>query len=108
MGAIASEVIFRLLPIPVLLWLISNLLLRGRERERTFWVLAVLTSFIEPITQSVVMTVLPPYAFGFVLLQQFGANLAQAALFHKYGFLASIALRIGFYLIWHMVGAPLK
>jgi hypothetical protein len=107
-GAIVSEVVFRLLPIPALLWLLSNILLRGRGQERVFWALAVLTSAIEPIAQSEVMHVLPLYAFAFVVLQQFGGNLAQAALFRKYGFLAAIMFRIGFYLVWHLVGAPIK
>jgi hypothetical protein len=80
----------------------------GQGQEQTFWVLAVLMSTIEPITQSVVLQVLPLYTFGFVVLQQFGANLAQAALFRKYGFLASITLRIGFYVIWHLVGSLFK
>lgn len=53
-GAIIVEVFYRLLPIPLLLWLISNLALRGRGQKRTFWVLAVLTSLIEPGTQDLV------------------------------------------------------
>jgi hypothetical protein len=36
-GAIISEVFFRLLPIPLLLWLVSRLLLRGRAESQVFW-----------------------------------------------------------------------
>src|SRR6266513_4988224 len=50
-GAIIVEVFYRLLPIPLLLWLISNVALRGRGQDRAFAVLAVLTSLIEPVTQ---------------------------------------------------------
>ena len=107
-GAIYSEIIFRLFTIPVLLWLISKLLLRGRGQEATFWVLAILTSTLEPVTQLAGYRVLPLLPLLFVLLQAFGLNLAQAAMFRKYGFLASITLRLAFYLIYHYVGAPFK
>lgn len=50
-GAVIVEVFYRLLPVPLLLWLVSNLALRGRHRETVFWVLAALTSLIEPATQ---------------------------------------------------------
>jgi hypothetical protein len=30
-------------------------------------------------------------------------NLGQAILFRKYGFLASFAMRFGFYMMWHVV-----
>ena len=50
-GAILVEVVYRLLPVPLLLWLISNVLLRGRAQPYVFWILAVLTSLIEPASQ---------------------------------------------------------
>ena len=107
-GTIHTEIIFRLFTIPVLLWLISTLLLRGRGQEATFWVLAILTSTIEPLTQLAGYRVLPLLPLLFVLLQAFGMNVAQAAMFRQYGFLASITLRLAFYLIYHYVGAPFK
>jgi hypothetical protein len=106
-GAIYSEIIFRLFTIPVLLWLISKLFLRGRHQEATFWVLAILTSTIEPSTQ-MGYRVLPLLPLLFVVLQSFGLNLAQATMFRKYGFLAAITIRLAFYLIYHYVGAPFK
>jgi hypothetical protein len=33
----------------------------------------------------------------------FGLNLAQAACFRRYDFLAALVLRIGFYVTWHML-----
>jgi hypothetical protein len=50
-GAILVEVLYRLLPIPLLLWLISSVLLRGRAQPQVFWTLAVLSSAIEPLSQ---------------------------------------------------------
>ena len=104
-GAILVEVVYRLLPVPLLLWLISNLLLRGRAQTQVFWVLAVLSSLIEPYTQD-----LDALKFGGSLLfvasafvPDFLENLGQVVIFRKYGLLASIMVRFGFYLIWHVV-----
>ena len=90
------EIIFRLLPIPLFMWLTSNLILRGRGRTPVFWVLAVLTSLIEPLS-NVSTRVLPPVPFLFVLMQSFGINMAQAITFRRQGFLAAIIVRVAFY-----------
>lgn len=107
-GAIYSEVLFRLLPLPLLLWLFSSVLLRGQFQQRTFWALAVLTSLLEPLAQSPVTLILPPLTFAAVLAQQFAGNLAQAFFFRRYGLLASIVLRLAFYLVYDGIGASLR
>jgi hypothetical protein len=102
-GAILVEVFYRLLPIPVLLWLMSNGLLRGRGQAPLFWVLAVLTSLIEPLSQD--LEALRVGAVGLFASQfgyDYGFNLAQAVLFRRYGFLAAIVLRAAQYLVWHV------
>jgi hypothetical protein len=98
--------------IPFFLWLISNLVLRRRWQEQTFWVLAVLLSLFEPIAQGLAIVFLKPSADpGILLLTQFlpyfitnyPLNLGQAAFFRKYGFLASFTMRLGFYMVWHVI-----
>jgi hypothetical protein len=103
-GAIWVEVVYRLLPIPLLLWFVSNLLLRGRAQTQVFWILAVLSSLIEPSQQD-----LDGLRFGasglFVASQfipDFLFNLSQAALFRNYGLVASIVSRVAMYLTWHV------
>ncbi len=102
-GAIIVEVVYRLFLIPVLLWLISSLLLKGRGQTQTFWTLAILTSFTEPLTQDLDALPLGVVMLVAVLLKGFGLNFIQATLFRKYGFLAAIVMRVAFYLIWHVV-----
>jgi hypothetical protein len=104
-GAIIVEVIYRLLLVPLLLWLISSVILRGRDEERVFWVLAVLTSFLEPLSQDLREIITGPwrFAFGCVFAEDYALNLGQAGLFRRYGFLSSILLRVFFYLIWHVL-----
>ncbi|MCX6050309.1 MAG: hypothetical protein NT075_34870 [Chloroflexi bacterium] len=102
-GAVIVEVIYRLFLIPVLLWLISTLLFKGRWQTQIFWGLAILTSCIEPLTQDLEALQLGTVMLSAVLLKGFGLNILQVALFRKYGFLTAILLRIAFYLIWHVV-----
>lgn len=107
-GAIAVEVVYRLLTIPLLLGLISIFVRGHSARDRVFWVLAILTSMIEPLTNNAAAQVLAPMALAFVIIQSFGANFLQAAFFRKYGFLAAILLRIAFYVPFHLIGSFLK
>ena len=103
-GAIVVEVFYRLLPVPLLLWLVSNVLLRGRGQSQIFWILAVLSSLIEPADQD--LRVLdrgaswPMVASTFV--PDLLLNLAQVVIFRKYGFLAAITTRVAFYMVWHV------
>ena len=103
-GGVVSEIVFRLFPIPFLVWLISTLLLRGRAQGPVTWVAGVLSSLLEPLSQVGGMLLLgidsgPGIVVPFVL--NLSANLVLARLFAKYGLGASIAMRLAFYLIWH-------
>jgi hypothetical protein len=102
-GAVIVEVIYRLFLIPVLLWLISSVLLKGHWQTQLFWTLAILTSLIEPLTQDLDAIQLGAFMLAAVLLKGFGLNFLQATLFRKYGFLAAILMRVAFYLIWHVL-----
>lgn len=107
-GAIFAEVVYRLFTIPLLLGMIS-IVVRGQSaREKAFWMLAILTSLIEPLTNTAASQFLTPLALTFVLVQAFGSNLLQAAFFRKYGFLAAILLRVAFYVPYHVIGSFLK
>jgi hypothetical protein len=103
-GAIVVEVIYRLVAIPVLLWLVSNVVLRGRAQSHVFWLLAVLTSLVEPLDQNTFAV--QAGAIGLAAAQSlsdFGHNFAQAAIFRHYGFLAAILTRVAMYMVWHVV-----
>jgi hypothetical protein len=111
-GIVMIEAIFRIFTIPFFLWLISNLILRGRGQERTFWILAFVLSLFEPATQGLGILFLKPSTDPLMLLltqflpyfvTNYPLNLGQAAFFRKYGFLASFTMRLGFYVMWHVV-----
>lgn len=107
-AAIFVEVVYRLLTIPLLLGLISIFVRSQGAREKVFWVLAILTSLIEPLTNTAASQYLAPLALTFVLVQSFAANFLQAVFFRKYGFLAAILLRVAFYIPFHVIGSFLK
>ena len=101
-GAVIVEVLYRLFPIPLLLWLISGLILKGRGQEVTYWCLAVPLSSVEALGD------LGLRKYGLVTMasvfaQDYALNLVQAWVFRRAGFLASILVRVAFYLVWHVL-----
>ena len=103
-GAIVLEVVYRLLPIPVVMWVAQRFGFPERHRLKLFWVLAVLTSLLEPSGQTAIAVdagrydlAISQFALGF------GYNLVQAYWFLRAGFLASLSVRWGHYAIWHVI-----
>jgi hypothetical protein len=98
------EPIYRLLLIPLPLWLISTVLLRGRGQTPVFWVLAVLASLFEPVDQ--IGQSIQDLGLAQALLLMtlgFSLNMLQVVFFRRYGFVSSIAAREGYYLLWHVL-----
>ena len=102
-ASVILEVIYRLVLIPLGVWLVSGLLLKGRGQSATFWALAALTSALEPFMMTPDLQVLPGALWAWMAALLFATNLTQAAFFRRYGFLAAILVRVGFYLVWHVV-----
>jgi hypothetical protein len=72
----------------------------GKYFNAFFWTGAILTSLREPLEQ------LPNGETLFVvysLLTGFLMNFLQAIYYKKSGFLASLAVRLGHYLFWHIL-----
>jgi hypothetical protein len=106
-GGIILEIFYRLIPMVLLVWLISNLILGKRWQEQVFWVVAILLCLLEPVMQTIGMyqmgilanILLAAILFIFV----FAGNLIPTYFFRKYGFLAAIVWRLTDYLIWHII-----
>lgn len=98
-GALEVEVFYRLVPLTLLL-LIGTAFKQGKYYQVFFWVAAVLTSLREPLEQ------LPDGGLLLIvysLVTGFGMNFLQASWYRKAGFLASLFIRLGHYLIWHIL-----
>jgi hypothetical protein len=99
-GALETEAIHRLIPIPLLMWLIGGFMLKDARSAKLFWVLAVLTSLVEPYMQMITGSV---GLMIFSFLSGFIFNFIQALCFRWYGFLACLFVRLGHYLVWHIL-----
>jgi hypothetical protein len=98
-GAFEIEIFYRLIPLTIFL-LVGRWYAEGKYFNAFFWTGAILTSLREPLEQ------LPNGETLFVvysLLTGFLMNFLQAIYYKKSGFLASLAVRLGHYLFWHIL-----
>ncbi len=108
-GALFLEVFLRLFCIPFLVWLISNVILRGRWQTPVFWFAAFAVAFYEPMPY-VMEDLAGKSGLGVLYLiasavisPLFISNVVAAYLFRRYGFLAPVIMRLAHYLLWHII-----
>ncbi len=98
-GALEVEIFYRLIPLTLIL-LLGKWYKNGKYLNYFFWTAAALTALREPLEQLPDGGVL---LLTYSLLTGFLMNFLQAIYFRKAGFLASLTLRLGHYLIWHIL-----
>jgi len=107
-GGILVDVQYRLFAVPLLLWLVSNVLLRGRGQVPTFWATAAISTLLEPLTQGVALFILGGGAITLGMLAAYmvtalSLNFAQVLFYRRYGLVASVLVRQAYYLVWHIL-----
>ena len=107
-GAFEVETLYRLFSLPFLVWLISSVLLRGRGQLTTLIVVGALAAGFEPVTQGVFLFlggggVVTPLMLAGYMLTTLPENILAVIFFRRYGLLAPIALRLGEYLVFHIL-----
>lgn len=106
-GGILSEILFHLIPIVILLWFVSDLVLKKRWQNEVFWILAIFLSLLEPVSQTTglhQMGIISNMLFTAILfIFIFTANLLPLYFFRMYGFLSAVVWRLSFYMIWHII-----
>ena len=98
-GAVEVEVFYRLIPLTVIC-LLGSWFKKGKYFMHFFWFGAILTAIREPIEQmpnGSIWLIIYSLATGFLM------NFLQALWYKKAGFLASLTIRLGHYLIWHIL-----
>ena len=98
-GAFDVEIFYRLIPLTIIL-VIGNWFRKGKYYNAFFWTGAVLTALREPLEQ------LPEgstWIIIYSLLTGFLMNFSQAVFYKRAGFMASISVRLGHYLLWHIL-----
>ena len=99
-GALEIEVFYRLVPITLVMLVIGKMLLKGKYDGNVFLVIAVLTALREPLEQ---WQSEPVWFMLYALLTGFAMNFLQAIYYRKAGFLATLFVRLGHYLFWHIL-----
>ena len=98
-GAFEVEVFYRLIPLTILL-LAGSTVWKGRYFMVFWWFAAIATSIREPLEQMPSgSTLLITYS----LVSGFLMNFLQAVWYRKAGFLSSLSVRLGHYLVWHIL-----
>ncbi len=98
-GALEIEVFYRLIPITLLL-LTGKKIADGRYFNYFLWTAIIATSLREPLEQ------LPTGEYWYItyaLLSGFIMNYLQGIYYKNAGFIATLCLRIGHYLFWHIL-----
>ena len=98
-GAFEVEVFYRLIPLTLICGL-GQWFEKGKYASIFFWTAAILTSVREPLEQlpgGSSLLILYSLAAGFLM------NFLQAIWYKKAGFPAALFIRLGHYLIWHIL-----
>ncbi len=98
-GAFEIEVFYRLIPLTLIL-LLGKWLSSGKYFTIFLWIGIILTSLREPLEQFQNGEI---WFICYSLLTGFLMNYLQAIYYKNAGFLASLTLRLGHYLFWHIL-----
>ncbi len=98
-GALEIEIFYRLIPITILL-IIGKKIADGRYFKYFLWTAIITTSLREPLEQ------LPKgenWYITYALFSGFIMNYLQGIYYKNAGFIATLSLRLGHYLLWHIL-----
>ena len=98
-GALEIEVFYRLIPLTIIL-IIGKQIAAGKYFNYFLWTGLITTSIREPLEQfpsGTIWFILYAFITGFLM------NYMQAFYYKKAGFIASLTLRLGHYLFWHIL-----
>lgn len=98
-GALEIELFYRLIPIAIILFAF-NKFKEGKYFNQAFFAIAILSSIREPLEQ---MPGGPGWFIVYSLITGFAMNYLQAYFFKKQSFISSLSIRLGHYLIWHIL-----
>jgi len=97
-GALEIEIFYRLIPITLFL-IIGKKIADGRYFNYFIWTAIITTSLREPLEQ------IPTGEYWFIayaFLSGFIMNYLQGIYYKNAGFIATLTLRLGLYLFWHI------
>jgi len=111
-AGIGEEIIFRLFFISFWVWLISSLILKGKAKNKVFWIISIISAFgfaIGHIPSIMILfgmksiTEISPILWGEIILLNGTISIFCAYYFRKYGFLAAVGIHFWTDIVWHVV-----
>jgi hypothetical protein len=106
-GAIFMEIFLKLVCIGILTWLFSSVIFRGKYAGTIFWIVNLLVAFYEPmpyIQQSIAAGKSPLNAVTSEMLGVlYISNIISGYIGKRFGFLASLTMRLTHYAVWHII-----
>ena len=98
-GALDIEIFYRLIPITIAAW-IGKRWCSANLAKGLLWTVVILSSLREPLEQWPSGS---PWFIVYSLLSGFAMNLLQGICFVRYGFMSALSVRLGHYLVWHIL-----
>lgn len=111
-AGIGEEIIFRLFFISFWVWLISSLILKGKAKNKVFWIISIISAFVFAIGHipSIMIlfgmksiTEISPILWGEIILLNGTISIFCAYYFRKYGFLTAVGIHFWTDIVWHVV-----
>lgn len=111
-AAIGEEIIFRLFFISFWVWLISEVMLKGRARLQVFWVVVMFSAIVFTFGHfpsvmmlygGSMMSALPAAVIIELFLLNGSLSVAAAFYLREVGFLGAVMVHLGADLMWHVV-----
>jgi hypothetical protein len=101
-AAIIVEILLRLAPLALLVWLVGRVILRGRADAAVFWTCAAIIALVEPLQQAQLFRG-EPMLIVLIGIYGYASSLVQMYFFRTQGFVAALAQRLGTYAVWHVL-----
>jgi hypothetical protein len=111
-AGIGEEIIFRLFFISFWVWLISSVILKGKAKNKVFWIMSIISAFVFSIGHIPSIMILfgmksiieiSPIFWAEIILLNGIISMFCAYYFRKYGFLAAVGIHFWTDVVWHVV-----
>ena len=101
------EILFHVLPLLVLLF-VTTFILKKVPYNKLLWVSIFIVAMLEPTYQAIYMDSNPTWAIVVIWINLYSFNITQLIVFKRYDFISMFALRLVYYLFWHIIWGSMR
>jgi hypothetical protein len=106
-ASILVSVIYFFVLIPLVVWLVGRLLLKGKHETAVFWVIGTICALIEPITQGELPHAMTDAGAALYMIPGLGLVFGQVYFLRRAGLIACVLVRVGYYTFSHIAAGLL-